>query len=99
MPSPARLRDRLWRLCEDTLYELARDGIEPGRLALVAGSNAALKTLGEAPDQWEPASRVARGRAYSLMLDGDAGIAAAVDLDPDRAIALIEAALSRLNGD
>jgi hypothetical protein len=87
--------------------------------ALVAGSNAALEALGEAPDWWEPASRAARddveatpacravvagapGEPIRLMLDGDADIAAAVDLDPDRAIALagklIEAALSRLNG-
>jgi hypothetical protein len=59
MPTPDALRERLWQVREDALYEMARDGIEPGRLALAADAHAALEGLGEVPIWWEPASRAA----------------------------------------
>ena len=64
MPNPAMLRERLWRVREDALYEMARYGIEPTRLALAADANAAPEALGEAPSWREPGSR-----SWRLLLD------------------------------
>jgi hypothetical protein len=58
MPTPDMLRDRLRQVREDALFGMARHGIEPGRLALAAGADAALQALGE-PSRWRERVRYA----------------------------------------
>jgi hypothetical protein len=64
MGTPDMLREQLWQVREDALFDIALYGIEPTRLALAANASAALEALGEAPSWREPGSRSGR-----LVLD------------------------------
>jgi hypothetical protein len=65
------LRGRLLMMQEDALYRMARSGIEPGRLALVAGITAALDALGNGPIEWELAGRPAQLALGEASIDAE----------------------------
>jgi hypothetical protein len=99
----AKLRARLIAMRAELIEWLMRDGIEGGVLSLMAGIGTTLEALDAMPADAVPAARAivadAR-REIRLTLYGQAGPAAAVALDPVRAVALagelIAAALPRL---
>jgi len=69
--TPEMLRGRLLMMQEDALYRMARYGIEPGRLALVAGITVALDALGNGPIEWELAGRPAQLALGEASIDAE----------------------------
>jgi hypothetical protein len=83
---------------------ILRGMIKPGHLGLIAGIAAALGTLDTMPAEAEMAARAVvsdDGRGIRLTLYAEAGAAAAIVLDPIRAVALagwlLATALPRLS--
>jgi hypothetical protein len=71
MAAPGMLRGRLLMMQEDALYRIARYGIEPGRLALVADITAALDALGHGPIEWELVDRPAQLALGEASIDAE----------------------------
>jgi hypothetical protein len=101
----ARLRERLMELRDYALGRmLRRCAVEPGHLPMIAGIAAALDALDTIPVEAEMAARAVvsdDGRETRLTLYAEAGAAAAIVLDPIRAVTLagrlLAAALPRLS--
>jgi hypothetical protein len=112
MADTLTLRSRLFALRADTLDQLAEaDRIQPGYLALLADTDAALRILaaepvelpGELPADAELAERIVLiddGEAVRLATYAGTNCVAAVELSPTRALtvarSLLDAALRRL---